>query len=87
MIKYDLLSADTNLWLGTTQKPKYDNVQEWQRDTTELWSTDPKILYTKIEDHKTWLILTFVILGPPKNHALYIVPMPVRRNRSTETQN
>lgn len=65
MIKYDLLLVDCNLWLPTTQKTK-DNVQEWQRDTTELWSADPKIVHTKTEDLKTWLMLTFVILRAKK---------------------
>lgn len=37
-------------------------MQEWQRDAIELWNTDPKIAYTDSEEHKTWLILTFVIL-------------------------
>lgn len=48
-----------------------DNVQEWQRDTTQLWSTDPKTEYTRSEEHKTWLILTFVILWA-KKITLYI---------------
>lgn len=41
-------------------------MQEWQRDATELRSTDPKIVYTESEGHKTWLILTFVILWAKK---------------------